>query len=64
MNNPTQHHFMQKLLALFASRMAQGKPLIIPGVHITHIYHDPWCLFYKGKSCNCNPDIRLEEHER
>jgi hypothetical protein len=24
------------------------------------IAHDNWCKIYKGKPCNCNPDISVE----
>ncbi len=31
---------------------------------VTHamIHHDAWCAIYKGKGCNCVPDISLHPH--
>jgi len=30
------------------------------GVLMPQIAHDNWCKIYKGKPCNCNPDISVE----
>ena len=26
-------------------------------IHIT-VSHDEWCAYFKGRACNCNPNIR------
>lgn len=28
-----------------------------PGAHLIEIQHDRWCRIFKGKACNCDPDI-------
>jgi hypothetical protein len=30
-----------------------------PGVHIAAIEHDAWCGIYKGRPCDCVPDISV-----
>ncbi len=30
-----------------------------PQVHHVGIVHDDWCAIFKGKACNCNPDVRI-----
>lgn len=29
------------------------------GVQHVNVYHDDWCDIYKGKPCNCNPEIKV-----
>jgi len=31
-----------------------------PGVHMVEVQHDHWCRIFKGKACNCNPDIKTK----
>ena len=31
------------------------------GIYSQTISHDGWCDIFKGKECNCNPDIYIEE---
>ena len=30
-----------------------------PGVYHACYYHDEWCTIYDGKSCSCEPDVRI-----
>jgi hypothetical protein len=53
--HPTEHNYVAKLLRLQASG---GVPLA-PGVHDMAIYHDAWCGIYRGKRCNCDPEIKI-----
>jgi hypothetical protein len=25
------------------------------------VYHDPWCGSFKGKPCDCDPDVKWQE---
>jgi hypothetical protein len=49
-----KHNYYKKLKKLFD----QGK---IPtmSAQLVEIYHDDWCAIYRGKYCNCDPDIKL-----
>ena len=29
------------------------------GVSDVEVAHDDWCRIYKGKYCNCDPEIRV-----
>ncbi len=42
-------------------QMADGSlPTVQPGtVSMIDICHDSWCRIYKGRACNCDPDIRV-----
>jgi hypothetical protein len=31
----------------------------LPGLHHVDVLHDEWCGIFKGKDCNCNPEIQL-----
>jgi len=28
-------------------------------LHMITVYHDDWCGYFKGKRCNCDPEITL-----
>jgi len=51
-----QHHYVKKLNRL----IAQGALPVGVGVHQLDVCHDHWCRIYKGKRCNCVPDLRLK----
>jgi hypothetical protein len=29
------------------------------GLEMIEVYHDDWCAIYRGRFCNCYPDIRI-----
>ena len=35
-----------------------GQATVGTGDHHVRISHDDWCAFFKGRACNCDPDIR------
>jgi len=37
--------------------LASGEIRLIPGVTLIDVKHDDGCRFFKGKPCNCDPDI-------
>ena len=54
MLDPSKHNYMKKIMEL----CRQGK--VSPaGVMMTDIYHDDWCAIYKGRHCNCDPEIKI-----
>lgn len=50
----TQHNYYQKWLAAKAT-IDSSKP----GIKHIDITHDDWCAIFKGKYCNCNPDVKV-----
>ena len=46
------HNYIAKLILYVLLRS--------PGNKDRHfkISHDDWCAFFKGRACNCDPDIR------
>jgi hypothetical protein len=32
------------------------------GLYFGEIRHDDWCEFFKGGSCNCNPDYVFDKY--
>jgi hypothetical protein len=50
-----EHNYQKKLRRL----IAQGALPVGVGVHQLDVCHDRWCRIYKGKHCNCDPDLRL-----
>jgi hypothetical protein len=54
MQNLMKRNYYKKLQKLFD----QGK---IPAMSLTmvDIHHDDWCAVYRGKYCNCDPEIKL-----
>jgi hypothetical protein len=52
---PKTHNYLKKLAKLHD----MGAMDLAPGVHDVAIAHDEWCGVYKGKHCNCNPDITI-----
>jgi len=39
-------------------KIATGEIPAIPGkVTLIDVRHDNWCQFWKGKRCNCQPEI-------
>jgi hypothetical protein len=51
-----EHNYVKKLNRL----IAQGALPVGVGVHQLDVCHDAWCRIYKGKPCNCDPDLRLK----
>jgi hypothetical protein len=51
-----EHNYLKKLARL----QAQGALPVSVGLHQLDICHDDWCHIYKGKRCNCDPDLRLK----
>ena len=39
---------------LVLAAAAKAKPGLLTHVHI---YHDDWCGVYKGRPCDCNPEV-------
>ena len=52
--NAAEHNYL-KLISAHVP-----KNLIAQGVYITHVAHDDWCAIYKLGTCNCKPDISIE----
>lgn len=55
MNNQNEmtDNYMKKVLWLTAT--------LPPGsIADIHISHDDWCGTFRGRRCNCDPDIRIE----
>jgi hypothetical protein len=34
-----------------------GEQNITPGLTVVNVFHDGWCAVFKGKPCNCDPEI-------
>jgi hypothetical protein len=49
------HNYVKKLNRL----IALGALPVGVGLHQLDIAHDAWCRLYKGKHCNCDPDLQL-----
>lgn len=49
-----------KLDKSYAARILIAAQNAQPGT-VSHavVLHDDWCLIFKGKSCNCNPDVEI-----
>ena len=47
--------YIEKLMAMMATL-----DLSKPEMYDTYVYHDDWCDHYKGKPCNCEPDIDIK----
>lgn len=53
-------NYQKKILEL----TSQGKIDQTPGtVTLIDVKHDTWCNFFKGGSCNCQPEI-VTQYER
>jgi hypothetical protein len=55
MLDPRQHNYFKKLMQLYA----EGKLTI--GSTEVDVYHDNWCGVYRGRYCDCDPEIRLRQ---
>jgi hypothetical protein len=53
---PKTHNYLKKLARL----QTQGGLPVGVGLHQLDICHDDWCRIYKGKHCNCDPDLQLK----
>lgn len=42
---------------LFKSLEIYKKAPTKPGIYHVYIRHDSWCDHFKGKPCNCDPDV-------
>ena len=49
--------YMRRLLLALGSWPADLGPL--PEITHATIAHDKWCSMFKGKPCNCDPEINL-----
>jgi hypothetical protein len=54
MIDPMTHNYMKKLVELYK----QGK-LPTRGVSDIYFFHDDWCGIYRGRRCNCEPNIEI-----
>jgi hypothetical protein len=54
-----QTGYMHRVLAA----MGNGTMPSMPGVHIVTIEHDPRCSIYRGRGCNCVPDMSVSSPE-
>ena len=52
--DPTKHNYFKKVMEL--SKLDAVKK----GHSTISIHHDEWCKIYKGKYCNCDPDVELK----
>jgi hypothetical protein len=51
-----EHNHVKKLKRFIAS----GRILVMAGtVSLVDVAHDDWCRIFKGKRCNCDPEIRV-----
>jgi hypothetical protein len=46
------HHYIEK----FMRYVEQTSPGV--GDHHIQVLHDDWCAFFKGRACNCDPEVR------
>ena len=46
------HNYIEKLLRHVEQTTLKN------GDHHIKVSHDDWCAFFKGRACNCDPDIR------
>ncbi len=51
------HNYIAKLLRYVRRRSLGNRD------HHVKILHDDWCGFFKGRACNCDPEVR-EMHGR
>ena len=58
MLDPTTHNYMKKIQKL----RRQGKLPTTVGLNLIDVYHDDWCGINRGRRCNCDPDIRVQQH--
>ena len=55
-----EHNYVKKLHRL----IALGALPVGVGLHQLDVCHDDWCRIYKGKLCNCDPDLRCARSGR
>jgi hypothetical protein len=55
MLDPLKHNYMKKLMELYR----QGKVPQAGQPMMTDVCHDDWCAIYRGRYCNCDPEIRF-----
>ena len=41
-------------------RLIQEGTISVGGLQHIQVKHDNWCAVYKGKDCNCDPDIESD----
>lgn len=51
--------YLEKIMA-----MMRAGELPEVGVHQADVYHDTWCGIWAGRACDCEPEIRLREHDQ
>jgi hypothetical protein len=47
--------YLHRIVAAF------GDAKLTPGVHLAAIEHDRWCGIYRGRGCDCVPDISVSD---
>lgn len=43
------------------TKLTATQPIIPGTIRHVDIYHDDWCAFYRGKPCNCDPDVSFRD---
>jgi len=52
---PKKPNYLKKIL----KRLQNAQPVV--GVFPVEVRHDDWCDIFKGKPCNCDPDVIMED---
>ena len=53
---PTLPNYIRKIQYL----VKVGAIPVDAGVNHLDVLHDNWCAIFKGKPCNCNPEVHLK----
>ena len=53
-----KQNYRKRLLEMWRNGQLPAKP---GTVHHADVYHDGWCGVFKGKACNCDPDIHVKK---
>jgi hypothetical protein len=51
-----QPNYLTKLNRMLAAGQIRLKGT---GVHVLDVTHEDWCAIYQGKTCDCDPDVKL-----
>lgn len=49
-------NYVKKILDNYYADLGTARGTFV----IARVYHDDWCDYFKGKTCNCKPDIVKE----
>jgi hypothetical protein len=52
----TEPNYVRKLRAMIESGQIQTAA---GGAVVVDVAHDSWCAIFKGKRCDCDPEIRV-----